>query len=299
MAFAAAAGALAQAEPTPESTPPGLAAAKSDYEAIKASGDSQRQQNLTTPALPVIDLPPQELRLLPGASAPEWLQRQMKERARARPTAQSPTWLLDAMGVQPTGAPKPVDARAGAATPETAAEGEATTAGSGDFLAHARQLQREAEQRDRTQVAERALTAATRESPNPLAGFMAGWMTPHDYELLAAKPEPGPARFEPLSGTSPTANGTASPLSAGGRDESMAGAPAPGAAAPANPYLAELTNAFAPTPHEPAQLSLPTQPEEPRVLRPEPPPAPRAPTAAEEFRKTQNDGKYFKQLKRF
>lgn len=148
-------------------------------------------------------------------------------------------------------------------------------------------------------------------APNPLAGYMAGWMTSRDFNLLA-RPETGGAPG--LSGGSPVSRVTApaetfSPSSAffsaaGGGPVEVGPARGEGpAGAPENPYLQALTLP-APSPAQPPALVFPSSPGPapfPTVLPPmdRPTPPERGELSHPELQKRDDDAKYFPQLKRF
>lgn len=146
---------------------------------------------------------------------------------------------------------------------------------------------------------------------NPLAGFMAGWMTPQDYALLQPKGET-PAAKDALptthsGGLTASAGFLGESLGAGAIDGATALTPASGgrrdftATPKENPYLQTVLP-------EPSPAVL-VQPPAPTVLNPasaprvQTPPAsiPEAPqrSTRPDFAQPRTDDKYFKPLKRF
>ena len=118
---------------------------------------------------------------------------------------------------------------------------------------------------------------------NPLSNYLATWMTPHDLEVLKLKDaEPNPTI---PGGTAGRRNQPPATLTAG---------------APANPYLAGLAPAAsadgkAPV-NPPAALTRPA----PAALAAKSDAAPaKTPGPPAEVLKSQDDAKYFPQLKRF
>lgn len=153
---------------------------------------------------------------------------------------------------------------------------------------------------------------AVRETPvsNPLAGYMAGWMTPQDFALL--QPNLGAAATDAATfdaGTAPAAGSSVAPGTAlsnpGGEiSTSLFGerTGAPAAATMENPYLQPLLPATQlETVLMPAPAPMPAPPPSiapvlaPATRREEPP----AKSTVPDFVRPSDDEKYFKQLKRF
>lgn len=147
-------------------------------------------------------------------------------------------------------------------------------------------------------------------APNPLAGYMAAWMTSRDFNLLA-KPDMNGAPSLPGGGAGPTGPGpgeafTPSPAffsAAIGGPVDLGPAKGGGPAGVSeNPYLQALTlPAPTPGPAVPPMLAPPSSPAFPAVLPPldSPPPPMRTEVAHPELQKRDDDAKYFPQLKRF
>lgn len=148
-------------------------------------------------------------------------------------------------------------------------------------------------------------------APNPLAGYMAGWMTSRDFNLLA-KPDTGGAPGLPGGGAGPAATGPGDSFSpspaffsaaiGGAADLGPSRGSGP-AGAPENPYLQALALP-APLPAGPPPLALPPSPASapfPSVLPPldSPPPPARNELSHPDLQKRDDDAKYFPQLKRF
>lgn len=145
---------------------------------------------------------------------------------------------------------------------------------------------------------------------NPLAGFMAGWMTPQDYALLQPKGDPAAtkgARSSQADGL-PAAGGFLAGSAGIGAVEGVTFTPAnvgkqetPGAPRE-NPYLQTALPEPSPTTvlSQPLAVVAAGTVNAPRML-PGPTPAPEAPprTTRPDFAKPLTDDKYFKPLKRF
>ena len=288
------------------STESSISAAKRDLEAIKAAREPLGPEKS---ALPQIAAP--ELHA-PSPGVNPWPKRDRASKAQLEAEKKSKNWLLEAMEKEKRldredrdGGPARIETeseRVLAARDELRAEGTeselATTLGLGDP---------ERTTKDPTRRRERAPSPAA----NPLAGFMADWMTPQDYSLL----QPGLASV----GAGDAARGESGALS------SLGGVPvAPGGAsgdtslslivegaksrsaptlADENPYLQPLV-----PPLQSDALFAPPPPATPigsgapniAPINPVPPPEP-PPTRSKipDFAKPQTDDKYFKPLKRF
>ena len=223
----------------------------------------------------------------------------------------SPTWLLDAMAKP---APKPSDetarsrrdsrAPATAGAPETA-EGAADGlpgAGAGSPEDPAATAQQETSRPAAKEAADKPDPP-----PNPLDGYMKGWMTSRDYALLqtvgSAAPNGGsgdlpaasPAPAATLAGAPASNPFTSNPGFVGDL-----GAPSATLTPPANPYLEN--SAPPPAPVTPLAGLPPADP--PAAAPPGPvvsvPPATPPPPAAAPFvPPPATDSKYFPQLKKF
>lgn len=274
-------GATPAAPPADDS----IAAAKRDLEAIKAARGMTAPPpagvpSFTTPALHS-DAPGPKRMELPRPAA---------EAAAAKKSA---NWLVDAM----TAKPVRTAGEKGLRNEATAGAADIADAGEND----------PAERRLATEKTERR-EARTHPKPiiNPLADFMAGWMTPQDFKLLQSEPGAGDATGWVARGESSfggRSSGEAAGTSAVGRVERNL--PGRSAAPPrGNPFLQDFAGATDPltanrgaTAAPPAATSVPPpQSVVPPPVIPAPPPPPSAPPA---FVKPNDDAKYFKPLKRF
>jgi len=140
---------------------------------------------------------------------------------------------------------------------------------------------------------------------NPLQDYMAGWMTPKDYQLLKAAPEPGQGGAPGVPVSGPSAAGLIAGLTPG------VATPPPANEPRVNPYLAEAPSGSlqfnAPALAGPANGAAPApapvpppMPLGPVSALPEPSAAKPSPaTPASELSRARDDQKYFPQLKRF
>lgn len=297
--------ALAAEEPALPGSAQGLDVAKREYEAIKAAGTPEAQQKLALPVAPSIELKTDELRLVAPSVGKDWLQQEReRERAKKRTGAASPNWLLDAMDAAKT----PPTQSAGAGGRGETGGGLTAATEPEDFLAQVDNLNREAgDRRHQDDERQRGARQLQQEAGNPLDRFMAGWMTPGDLALLVPRAESGPGQTT-LPGAPVDGLGGLPAATLGiGED------PAPDSprsldndARATNPYLAGLPDVALFKPESAVASLVPALPSPlpagrplpAPVANPELPPPPRN-SPAEEFRKTQNDQKYFKQLKRF
>jgi hypothetical protein len=301
LAFAAAAGLFAADEPARPPAEQGIEVAKREYDAIKAAGTPEAQQKLALPVTPSIELKTDDLRLAPPPGANDWL-KQQRERAKKRTATGAPSsnWLLDAM------AQNKQPRTAAAAEPTVPPEpGELPPGAPADFLTQAETLQRETSEAQRGAERKRELRRTQQEAGNPLDSFMAGWMTPGDFALLVPTGDStdtkaaSPGAFMDGGAGAPGAPALRIPESGPGISRGGDGA------RPPNPYLTDLPDLTLAAPGSAgATLNLLPPPPPPKTLlpapatTPEPEPPPRT-TPAEEFRKSQNEQKYFRQLKRF
>lgn len=261
-----------------------IAAAKRDLETIKAvRGAAAEAQRVEGPHFAV-----PEMQLGTGASPRAGAQAGI-------PKTKSPNWLLDAMA-------KKSDGKQGDSSKSIERESENTVRDSVETLGGDDKAKRESaadhERRDQT--------AGAGARANPLAAYMAGWMTPQDYKLL--KPTMGPTDAAMTSGVTEAAGQNLFSVGSGeprrGADRSFDGKPGrtPDNTPRENPFLQALA---APVPTA-SRLNVPTG------QAPTPTPAttkstastPTSPpltlqTVTPSFVKPQDDTKYFKPLKKF
>lgn len=284
-----------------------IAAAKRDYDAIKAANSAVEQPGLALPKadVPTIDLKttepaePLELRMRSGKLTRE-------EKARLRQKERSANWLLEAMSEQKDSARERGPAEG--SHEKSAAE---LAPRSGDFLANSVALlqAKNAQESQRRQESETAELRA-RPDVNPLSGYMAGWLSPRDYDLLKMTDKAPAADGIPTppasGGASVPGSDLAASLDAGATNVADAPLLSGGNSPAQNPYLSDLpllpsaSVLAAPTPAISAFETPPATPA-PSVWTPAPEPA-RANEAAsplKELIKSRDDEKYFKQLKRF
>ena len=273
-------GATPAAPPAEDS----IAAAKRDLEAIKAArGMTAPPQtavpSFTAPALHIESPGPQRMELPRPA-------------AEAAAAKKSANWLVDAMTA------KTVRTTGEKSQRNAATAGEADVADAGENDPAERRLAAEKTERREARTHPESVV-------NPLAGFMADWMTPQDFKLLQSEPGAGDASGRVARGESfrVLASGEAAGTSAVG----AFGRNLPGrSAAPprGNPFLQDFAGATAPltanrgaTTAPPAATSVP--PPQSVVLPPVMPAPPPPPSALPAFVKPNDDAKYFKPLKRF
>lgn len=288
-ALLAAARGPAEEKPAAQTTPveDPIAAAKRDFDTVKASRDRSVQPKSDLPrlGLPELQMNPAEPRpwtarksLTPEKKSANWLVEAMekktdlrKERPGHRESDRSPLASSEEEGEEKTSELKP-----------SAARGEAGSS-----------FDKEKKELDPTL--------------NPLTRFLAGWMTPQDYALL--KPglqgsRPGESSPRSEARVSPFA-GELSAIVAPDIAFGLAGTNKPAFVPPTpqeNPYLQALNApisppstsfpALAPSPASPARIPAPTISSPPAV------PAP-GQAKIPEFAKPSTDDKYFKPLKRF
>ncbi len=227
----------------------------------------------------------------------------------APPSAKSASWLIDAMKKN---GPLSTDAQRGG-KPGKSRDDSKTGTGLAD------ELGRESDDKEDTALADRQLAArndapgpsTAKDAPNPLGGYMAGWMTPHDFNLLL-KPEEtgsGPSTFSRLPSDiagPPAGSGLdfATALSGATNATSLAAArPAASLGQPENPYLQIVAPPLSPS-NGPAGIAA-LQPL--LTVPPAPPPAQpvmETPAGAAgnnlpEILKRDDNAKYFPQLKHF
>ncbi len=311
--FVVAVGAWAQqppASPTTsksatDSTETSLAAARRDLEAIKSSRNpvapqSNDLQRATMPELQV------------GAPRGIWGPGGAKKKLETG--EKSKNWLVEAMEkdrkLDATGAPKD-DRR------WTETESERSLTRRDQLRAHqlggdetVASAERSADSTRTEAGQDRAQSATPPAAANPLAGFLAGWMTPNDFALLQSSQKAG-TTSDGVTSAGPTARGPTPELSTnmptGGIGDFGAvfgsGVRAVPAAAPReNPYLESLMPATPPPITVlPAAVSMPVStPARLPDFAAGPPPVFEAPRSkVPDFAKPPTDDTYFKQLKRF
>lgn len=310
VALASATAALGADEPSngTAAAPSPIEAAKHDYDTMKDAKLSLEQQKLD---LPKAGTP--ELHLgneaLPGSEYNLGLsQRSQSAQDKAKADAlrrgqRGTNWLVDAMRGDKDKAGKTNDT----AAPPTDGSEKMDTDEPGPLNSAAL-----AAGKGRTPDGKG--TMADEKAPprvaNPLDGYLAGWMTPGDYQLLKAAPERGGAGALPASvsgtpGLPTTAPSTASLI--GGLTQGSA--PTQAAEPRVNPYL------IVPPPSNLEFNATPlVGPASGAAPAPLPPPAPLAPvsaapepsaakpgaaTPASELNRARDEQKYFPQLKRF
>lgn len=269
-------------------TPSGIEGAQKDYQAMKAPAATVETARARLPEVPAIELSRSDDASLSARRSPTLRERELE---RLREKQGKRNWLLDAMAHE-----KGLDESAAEGSGSAPTRANASEPATPERLTELSLL----EAFDRTgegtpQPRDRAAEAPVRVS-NPLDGYMAGWMTRGDFELLGPKSEP----FSAGEGGG-LSNRTQGELVADRRASSTGLLQAEReleSAAPTNPYL----QAFAPMPLPPdssgsAVMGVPATAVAPLVAPSEPAP-PTAPSFREQV-KAQSDGKYFKQLKRF
>lgn len=279
-----------------------IATAKKEFAEIKAATSSPVQQGLTVPKEGLgIDLRDHNDRIEP----PAWLEQKRTADRPDKNAKKSANWLLDAMTEK--------DGRLGDRTRASQDRGGRTR---DDDLAD----QLAAEPDSATQNGDKAAargdddTAAASQHPpgavNPLATYMAAWMTPKDFALLK------PGMFGKETGAAGNPLAALALKAEPGRDPgglpvaipatSVAGSLAPGDANPVfspqqNPFLADLPSV--PSPSAPSPLVDLAPLAGPPAAIATPPPLATPPLvdnrARNDVLQARDDEKYFKQLKRF
>jgi hypothetical protein len=279
-----------------------LTTARRDFDAIKSGktpsppADSLRLQGSvplvnTTEDAPVPLSPIQRARKLQA----------LKEQSR---TAANRYWLLDAMGVQtPAAEANAAQALASDTRSKVDPAADASTA----LTQQPRALH--SNYSHSRETSHDISASVANGAPNPLQQYMADWLSSRDFQLLRSK-VPSSATKNELASGSLGLPGSLVKNFAPLVDEAAFSLPTPTRSAMAtsmvlNPYLSALpANVFvSPTPSE-VRLSVakPVQPSPtsaPGIAVPETTPTlPLNPTEAEKFKRAE-DGKYFRQLKRF
>ncbi|HTO02866.1 MAG TPA: hypothetical protein VL069_04150 [Opitutus sp.] len=307
--FCATSFAIVAAETSPVTAADPLAVAKRDYEAFKASGTQAGQQGglnlrLSLPALETAaDAPPM----------PSPIQRaRILERVRTQQSAaRSENWLID--GVKNNSAVS--TASVGPSRFDESSEAQGADARhdmlreqDGSIAAGLRE--RGTTRAPKIESTEKLAADRLIDTYNPLDGFMSKWLTPRDFERLKSTPARSeragstlpPAPLQPLTSVSFSPVIDARPLNGeividergsllGGKSH--------------NPYLAELPMSTSsvssiPAPELPERVSPNLMPSIP-VMSPttDSMATPPAKPSLSEALKTEDQSKFFKQLKRF
>lgn len=285
VAFAAEEPSGKAAAPSAPPTEDAVAAAKRDLEAIKALRSGIEQPRADLPRFSAPEFPS-------GVGAPQ----------RATPTdpntpKKSANWLVEAMMKKPARSGDARDRRPG----DSAEAGEKDDQRALDPFA-------KPDAKDKAPADDPAQrrtprTKAEEAALNPLASYMANWMSLQDYKLL----QPGLGMEGGAGGVARgDAPSTFTPVPSGSTDAASAlnfGRPQPSRAntpARENPFLQAMVTP-APVPVGPGLAGVaPTPP--PQLKTPPPAPQPEPPpqkSATPSFVKPNDDAKYFKPLKRF
>jgi hypothetical protein len=272
--------------------PASLTSAKHDYEMVKALEVPPEQSKLL--------LPPDQIPVLQsksdGPPTLSLLERERLDEAKSLTKTHSKNWLLDAMAAKPV--PGKPDARSSEVelTVQTVDETTGTKlAASGSSRA--------------AMVAERSTLRPTMKSeatasPNPLAAYLAGWLTPGDFAML--KPT-GEGSVDPLRDARVGNKDAAAhfELPTGSIDLMVTSVGQSQAAPTQNPYLSDLVGPTAGSSLLPSSVSAGLKPvetktfEQPSHLTETPERSAPGPQPANDLLKADEDAKYFKQLKRF
>lgn len=270
-----------------------ISAAKRDFDSIKAA----REEALHPKSdLPRVTVP--ELQV--GNPTPRNSSAERETENDLRKKAKSPNWLVDAMEKREKKSdPRNRGGKSGMPRDADLAEAwdaEKSAAKSDFTVPPEKRADASAEARERRE---------TEPPPNPLAPFLAGWMTAQDYALLkpTTTTNAGGAAVVSIPGVN-TTPANDSILAARTEVRTPFRGDSPSGISPSsaeNPYLAALNEA-APAlgaltvPGQPAATpNLPVAPPPPRYEPPPPPPTVKIP----DFAKPANDERYFKPLKRF
>ncbi|HWA10499.1 MAG TPA: hypothetical protein VG838_13720 [Opitutaceae bacterium] len=284
-----------------------ISATRGDLEALKTDRLLPSDPKLALPSFetPALSVPtPAPAPLLPQDASPE--------KAGQSGQGKSRTWLIDAMEKNfpesSTARGQGQDRNGRTRTDATKSDRDLDLLGlAGDAKTGGRATDPAEQGAAARQEPARSSVADVKDAPNPLQGFMAGWMTPRDFNLLLKPDAPGgaPALAAP-PGENPGQSFTSMSVPA-----SAPGGLLPGLDAPANPPVrAPVENPYlqpiALPPSGPAMLDL-GPPPPPVVMRPPPSaaapePEPEKPAPAftrPELQKRDDDAKYFPQLKHF
>lgn len=287
-----------------------IAASRRELEALKAERIDLRARNVTVPEL---DAPEDTFRPQDSLMSKK-ARDELKAKAKA---AKSANWLIDAMEKN---ASTEKDSRKPSGSEKIKTGEPRLTSGtlSGDqntrLDVDALSGRRNSDVRQPATTESREAKAPKEEVINPLAGFMASWMTPRDYELLQKSPGPngssGPVSASPVSSGLGAASDPDGMLQRFDRSAGAApvnSSPGPTVAVRENPYLQSTLRSMTETPSVIRELSLspptvvaPSAPSAPPVSNYEPvAPVDRiAPFVLEKLKRS-DDAKYFPQLKRF
>lgn len=281
-------------EPAPAATAKSensISAAKRDFDSIKAA----REEALHPKSdLPRVTVP--ELQL--GNPAPRNSSSEREAESDPRTKAKSPNWLVDAMDKGRKDDPRRRGGKNSSSKdrdPGEAWNAEKSASRSDFTVGPETRRESAAETKDRREI---------EPPPNPLAPFLAGWMTAKDYALL--KPTTSTTPETPTTISIPGVNPVTTESMLAARPESRTpfrgeGPAGIGTTPAENPYLSALSDP-APTigamtvPSQPAVA--PSQPVMPPPPRYEPPP-PLPTVKIPDFAKPASDERYFKPLKRF
>jgi len=306
LAFASAGLAAADAPKQPVSET--INAARQGLEALKADPtlpSSDLRLALPSFDTPSLTLPAPNASPLPATST-------QPEKPTAFQAGKSGSWLIDAMEKNASSSASDPHRGKTGRTNDDAKDGLGLTLGSernptddkGNTFA-------ENVAGDRTGPSDQS---PVKDAPNPLGGFMAGWMTSRDFNLLYKTTDGGGAPFASMS--TPTDNPGLNLLPAGtdfaaampgGSAVVAVPRPSPGLERPENPYLQALAPVLLPGGGGPADLSTP-----PMLMPPLSAPVPLQPDASArsqaqggpgadlpEILKRDDNAKYFPQLKHF
>lgn len=319
LACAAVAGRAADQEPRPANDT--ISATRRDLEALKT--DRNLPSGSAKVALPSIDAPQIEAPLPLGPGAP------LAPNAPPAPGSAQPrrssSWLIDAMEGNAgenglNGGTRKPNSLQQLLLDDSSRDGRARNGGEARSRLGTADLERGGLSSARGDLrrgadadADKPDAASLKEAaPNPLAGYMAGWMTSRDFNLLL-KPETGgtpgasagsgPAAQGPGETFSFSPSSVFSPAVVGISTDTGPARMGGPAGAPENPYLQVLTLP-APPPAAPPTVAFPPSPAPmpfPSVLPPagNPAPAERVELSRPELQKRDDDAKYFPQLKRF
>jgi hypothetical protein len=282
-------GAVLAAEAPPVAPPPAppaddsIVAAKRDLEAIKAA---RVTPDAARDGLPRFSAPEFSV-AAPGISRTTT----PKTPAEAAALKKSENWLVDAMTKRPT---RPNDTKQRLSETTALGEGQIRS----DESAPVDQALRNSRTSGRAELREPTDAVA-----NPLANFMAGWMTQKDYKLLQSTwihdggSASGIRNEFPAASPSPSIESTADRLPLGkASGETASRIPRE------NPFLTALGSS-GPASGNPVAATVASAPpaKAPSVIAPAPPAAPPAPAnpARPAFVKPADDAKYFKPLKKF
>ena len=269
--------------------PSGLEQVKQDLKTLPTVRKESERPDLRLPSIaapsPATDLPaPRPPTARPGAASGE-----------AKPDKGTGNWLVDAM-------------MNGASRPTTGSDRKATKARDDAHPLGAENEENERDpnqnpDRDRNAEREPLLGSRARESAlaaeNPLAPFMADWISKRDHPLLLPKNSAGQGFGSETSGLSGSPDQPVTIVfgGIGGRPDPVAG-PAPLQPAE-NPFLQALQSPPVPPPAVAPTLTFPEAADRTPVLTSPPPARDARPPPPIDLSKPSQDTKYFPQLKRF